>query len=64
MLTIRGPVQSQDPKPTYVYKEANWQYFQNLVNKNLNTTILSHNVTNAEIDNAVAQLTNVLAGRY
>jgi hypothetical protein len=60
MLKIRGPVQSDEPKTTYVYKEANWQYFKNLVNNSLNSKFLANKATPTEIDNAVTHLKDVL----
>jgi hypothetical protein len=60
MLTIRGQVQSDEFKGTYVYKEANLEYFRSWVHNNLNTELLSHNPTTKEIDKAVSHLTDVV----
>jgi hypothetical protein len=60
LLTIRGPVQSDEPTITYVYKEANWEYFQHLINNNLNTESLTSNASTGDIDNAVTHLIDVL----
>jgi hypothetical protein len=60
MLIIRGPVQSDEFKSTYVYKEANWGYFRSWVHNNLNTELLSQNPTTKEIDKAVSHLTDVV----
>jgi hypothetical protein len=62
LLTIRGPLQSDERKTNYVYKEANWEYFRSWVHNNLNSTLLSHNPkpTTNEIDKAVSHFTDVV----
>jgi hypothetical protein len=40
LLTIWGPLQSDERKSTYVYKEAIWEYFRSWVHNNLNSKLL------------------------
>ena len=60
LLTLRGPVQSDERKSIYVYKEANWEHFRSCVHNNLNSKLLSHNPTADQIDKAVSHFTEVV----
>jgi hypothetical protein len=37
LLTIRGPLQTDENKPNFMYREADWKLFQSYVISNLNT---------------------------
>jgi hypothetical protein len=60
LITIRGPLEPGEIKQTFLYREANWELFQNYVVQNLNTQCLEGNCSNSEIDVAVQHLTDVL----
>jgi hypothetical protein len=60
LLTIQVPLQSDERRSTYVYKESNWEYFRSWVHNNLNSKLLSHNPAASEIDKAVSHFTDVV----
>jgi hypothetical protein len=60
LLTIRGPLEPDEIKPNFIYREANWDLFQNYLVNNLNTQCLEGNCSKSEIDVAVRHLTDIL----
>jgi hypothetical protein len=37
LLTMRGPLEADKIKPNYIYRQTNWELFQNYLVSNLNT---------------------------
>jgi hypothetical protein len=60
LLTIRGPLEADEVKHNFIYREANWELFQNYLVYNLNTHCLEGNCSKREIDVAVRHLTDTL----
>jgi hypothetical protein len=60
LLTIRGPLEPEEIKPNFIYREANWKLFQNYLINNLNTQCLERNCSKSEIDVALVHLTDTL----
>ena len=60
LLSIRGPVEPDEIKQNFIYREANWELFQNYLVNNLNTQCLEGNCSKSEIDVAVKHLTDIL----
>ena len=60
MLTIRSPIQSHGPKSTYVYTDANYDYFRHYVTDNLNINLLPITATTTVSDRADAHLTDTI----
>jgi hypothetical protein len=66
LLTIRGPLQADETKPNYIYRDADWKLFQTYLAGRLNTHCLDGNSSTMEVDVAVRHLTDTLnnAARY
>jgi hypothetical protein len=59
-LTIRGPLEPDEIKPNFIYREANWELFENYLVNNLNTQCLEGNCSKSEIGVAVKRLTDTI----
>jgi hypothetical protein len=60
LLTIRGPLESDEIKPNFIYREANWELFQKYLVNNLNAQWVEGNSSKSGIDVAVKHLTDTL----
>jgi hypothetical protein len=60
LLHIRGPLKPEEIKLHFIYRDANWELFQNYLVNNLNTQRLEGNCSKSEIDVALVHLTDTL----
>jgi hypothetical protein len=60
LLTIRGPLEPDKIKPNFIYREANWELFQNYLVNNLSTQCLEGNCSKRATDVAVKHITDTL----
>jgi hypothetical protein len=60
LLTIRGPLEEGEIRPTFIHRKANWKLYQNYLVNNVNTQSLEGKCSKSEINVAVKHLTDIL----